>query len=115
MCTMAGRAPGFWRLVVLPAPGVTSRATEPRLPMSDDGALMKRVGRGDADAFAQLYDRHAALVFGVARRILGNPTQAEDVAQSVFLQIWSRPSIFRGGSFAAWVSTVARNAAIDVL
>jgi RNA polymerase sigma-70 factor, ECF subfamily len=83
--------------------------------MSEDGALIERVRRGDADAFAQLYDRHAALVYGIARRMLGNPAQAEDVAQSVFLQVWSRPASFQGGTFAAWIATVARNASIDVL
>ncbi len=83
--------------------------------MSDDSALIEAVRRGDADAFARLYDRHGAMVFGVARRVLGNTAQAEDVAQSVFLQIWSKPQAFQGGSFAAWVATVARNASIDVL
>jgi RNA polymerase sigma-70 factor (ECF subfamily) len=97
------------------APGDAPRAHEPRRYMSDDAALIERVSRGDGDAFAQLYDRHAALVFGVARRILGNPTQAEDVAQSVFLQVWSRPASFQGGNFSAWVATVARNASIDIL
>ena len=96
-------------------PGDARRAREPRRYMSDDAALIARVRRGDADAFAQLYDRHAALVFGVARRMLGDATQAEDVAQSVFMQIWSRPQTFQGGNFAAWVATVARNASIDIL
>ena len=104
MCTLAAHLPGVMR-----------RPLEARVTMSDDGALIERVRRGDADAFAQLYDRHGALVFGVARRVLGNPVQAEDIAQSVFLQIWSKPSSFQGGSFAAWIATVARNAAIDVL
>jgi RNA polymerase sigma factor (sigma-70 family) len=97
------------------APGVALRSRETRVHMNDDGALMKRVRRGDVDAFAELYDRHAPLVYGVARRILGNPTQAEDVAQSVFTSVWSKPASFLGGSFAAWIATVARNAAIDVM
>jgi len=67
------------------------------------------------DAFALLYDRHGALVFGIAKRVLGNREQAEDVTQSVFLQIWTRPEMFAGGNFAAWVARVARNASLDVL
>jgi RNA polymerase sigma-70 factor (ECF subfamily) len=106
---------GIWWTAAASTPGDAYRTREPRRYMGDDAALIERVRRGDADAFAQLYDRHAALVFGVARRMLGNATQAEDVAQSVFLQIWSRPASFQGGNFAAWVATVARNASIDVL
>ena len=80
-----------------------------------DEALVGRIAEGDHDAFAALYDRHSAVVYGVARRVLGDGPQAEDIAQSVFLQVWTRPELFRGGSFAAWVARVARNAAIDVL
>jgi len=112
MCAFSAfMAGGFIRV----GPGERVRPNEPRPHMREDGALIERVKRGDADAFAQLYDRHAALVFGVARRMLGNPAQAEDVAQSVFLQVWSRPASFQGGNFAAWIATVARNASIDVL
>jgi len=97
------------------SPGERARPNEPRPHMSEDGALIERISRGDADAFAQLYDRHAALVYGIARRMLGDPSAAEDIAQSVFLQVWSRPASFQGGNFAAWIATVARNASIDVL
>jgi len=79
-----------------------------------DEVLIARIAGGDHDSFAALYDRYGALVYGVARRMLGD-TAAEDVTQSVFLQVWSRPSAFRGGSFSAWIARVARNACIDVL
>jgi RNA polymerase sigma-70 factor (ECF subfamily) len=85
-----------------------------RVP-TDDATLVQRVAEGDHDAFALLYDRHGALVFGIAKRVLGNREQAEDVTQSVFLQIWTRPEMFAGGNFAAWVARVARNASLDVL
>src|SRR5215471_18118090 len=93
---MAGGPYGF-------SPGERARPNEPRPHMSEDGALIERISRGDADAFAQLYDRHAALVYGIARRMLGDPSAAEDIAQSVFLQVWSRPASFQGGNFAAWI------------
>jgi RNA polymerase sigma-70 factor (ECF subfamily) len=89
-------------------------AHEPRRLMVDE-ALIEKVGRGDQDAFASLYDRHSALVYGVARRMLGDGSQAEDVAQSVFLQVWTRPDAFRGGNFAAWIARVSRNACLDIL
>ena len=85
-----------------------------RVP-SDDATIVKRIADGDHDAFASLYDRHSALVYGIAKRILGNGEQAEDVTQSVFLQIWTRPEAFAGGNFAAWVARVARNASLDIL
>jgi RNA polymerase sigma-70 factor (ECF subfamily) len=40
---------------------------------------------------------------------------AEDITQAVFLKIWSAPSVFRGGNFAAWIARVTRNRAFDVL
>jgi len=94
--------------------GLRTFAREPRWRMQDE-KLMQSVGRGDHDAFASLYDRHSALVYGVARRMLGDGPQAEDVAQAVFLQVWTRPDAFRGGNFGAWVARVTRNACLDIL
>ncbi|TAM91637.1 sigma-70 family RNA polymerase sigma factor [bacterium] len=82
---------------------------------SVDESLLGRVASGDAAAFSALYDRYGDLVYGVARRILRSPEQAQDVTQSVFLKIWSRPQLFTGGSFGAWVARVARNASLDVV
>ncbi|MBC5824515.1 MAG: sigma-70 family RNA polymerase sigma factor [Candidatus Eremiobacteraeota bacterium] len=83
--------------------------------MSDDLSLFARLCRRDHAAFSELYDHHARMVYGVAKRVLGNPTQAEDVTQSVFLQLWSRPTAFQGGNFVGWLARVARNKAIDIL
>lgn len=94
--------------------GIINPPGETRNAMKDE-ALVERVGRGDHDGFAALYDRHSPLVYGVARRMLGDGQQAEDIAQSVFLQLWTRPEAFRGGNFGAWIARVTRNACIDVL
>jgi len=96
------------------AQGFTLTARETAGDMQDD-VLVERVTSGDHDAFAALYDRHSALVYGVARRLLGDGPPAEDVAQSVFLQVWTRPESFRGGNFGAWIARVARNACLDIL
>lgn len=77
--------------------------------------LMERVRTRDVDAFEQLYDGYHRLVFGIGLRILGDATMAEDVTQAVFLKLWSAPEAFRGGSFVAWLSRVARNQALDML
>jgi RNA polymerase sigma-70 factor (ECF subfamily) len=77
--------------------------------------LMERVRARDDAAFEALYDAYHRLVFGIGLRMLGDPTMAEDVTQTVFLKVWSAPDAFRGGSFVAWISRVTRNRALDVL
>ena len=48
----------------------------------------------DPTAFARMYDEHARGVYGAAMRILGDPAQAQDVAQDVFLRVWRNPQNF---------------------
>lgn len=62
-----------------------------------------------------LYDRHAALVYGICKRILSDTAQAEDVTQNIFTLLWAKPDAFSGGNFPAWLARVARNASLDVL
>ena len=116
---LAWAVPCTWEVVSKFAPrgheqGLDFSEREWAAHMQDD-VLMRRVTASDHDAFAALYDRHAALVYGIARRMLSDTTQAEDVAQSVFLQLWVRPELYRGGNLAAWLARVARNACIDIL
>ena len=95
--------------------GIGEDATEAQAAVNDERSLISRLGRGDREAFATLYDRHAALVYGICNRILRNPAQAEDVTQSVFTTLWAKPQSFNGGNFAGWLSRVARNAALDIV
>jgi RNA polymerase sigma-70 factor (ECF subfamily) len=83
--------------------------------MQDASRLMERVRARDADAFESLYDRYHALVYGLALRVLADPSSAEDVTQNVFLKIWTAPDAFRSGNLEGWLARVARNRAIDVL
>jgi len=83
--------------------------------VGDIDALLTRVIARDATAFESMYDRYGRLVFGIARRILGDDVSAEDVTQAVFLKVWHAPTHFRMGSLSAWLARVARNAALDVL
>jgi RNA polymerase sigma-70 factor (ECF subfamily) len=76
---------------------------------------MERVRTRDVDAFEQLYDGYHRLVFGIALRMTGDATMAEDITQSVFLKLWSAPDAFRDGNFSAWLSRVTRNRVLDLL
>src|SRR6202049_1107324 len=98
-----------------PLPGILNCANETDIAVNDERSVLASVARGDKDAFAGLYDRHVSLVYGIAKRITGNPAQAEDITQSVFTMLWAKPDFFGGGNFAAWVARVARNASLDVV
>jgi RNA polymerase sigma-70 factor, ECF subfamily len=66
---------------------------------------------------ADLYDLYSGVVYGVALRVLGDTTAAEDVLQEIFLQLWRRPQAFNAerGRLAPWLAVIARNRAIDLL
>ena len=56
---------------------------------ASDLALMARVARGDEAAYRLLSRRHVPAMLGLARRILGNAADAEDVAQEAMLRVWT--------------------------
>jgi RNA polymerase sigma-70 factor (ECF subfamily) len=95
--------------------GIAVLAKEAGSAVNDERSLLAKVDASDKAAFTALYDRHVALVFGICKRILKDPAQAEDVTQSVFTMLWAKPNAFAGGNFAAWIARVARNAALDVV
>lgn len=73
------------------------------------------MARGDDAAFAAVYDQVSGHVFGIARSVLRDPAQAEEVAQEVLLGIWRDASRFdaKRGSAMAWVVTLAHRRAVD--
>jgi RNA polymerase sigma-70 factor (ECF subfamily) len=79
--------------------------------------LIERAGRGDRSALVALYDRFAPSLLALAMRILRSKSEAEDVVQDAFVRAWREAPSFdrQRGSAAAWLATLARNRAIDVL
>jgi RNA polymerase sigma-70 factor, ECF subfamily len=77
--------------------------------------LLLAAARGDQAAFSALYDRMAGLVFGIVRRVLRDPSQSEEVAQEVFVEVWRTATRFDPdrGSAQTWVLTMAHRRAID--
>ncbi|MDO8308735.1 MAG: ECF RNA polymerase sigma factor SigK [Actinomycetota bacterium] len=78
-------------------------------------ALLARSSRGDQQAFADLYDRTRARVYGLVKRVLRDPAQAEEVAQEAYLDVWRQSARFdpsRGGVLA-WILTIAHRRAVD--
>ena len=76
---------------------------------------MERVRARDVSAFEELYDGYHRLVFGIALRMTGDSTMAEDATQAVFMKIWSAPEAFHEGNLAAWLARVSRNRVLDLL
>ena len=65
--------------------------------------------------FDRLYAAHRPVVYRAAFKVLQNAYEAEDVVQIIFLKAWLQPSKFRGGNLESWLTTLARNSAIDIL
>jgi RNA polymerase sigma-70 factor (ECF subfamily) len=84
-------------------------------PRGDLAPLLALVARGDQTAFATVYDRAAAQVFGLVRRVLRDPAQSEEVTQEVMLEVWRTASRFdpHRGSAMTWLMTMAHRRAVD--
>lgn len=75
-----------------------------------DVALMGRIAEGDERAFRELVERHQHAVVGTVARMLGDPTEAEDIAQLAFLRVWKHAKRWRpDAKFTTYLFTIARN------
>jgi RNA polymerase sigma-70 factor, ECF subfamily len=81
----------------------------------DDGALLARVAAGEPQAFRALVDRHLPTVLAIARRMLRDDAEAEDVAQESLLRLWRNAAGLElgDGGVRPWLRRVAANLCID--
>ncbi|HWX24202.1 MAG TPA: sigma-70 family RNA polymerase sigma factor, partial [Vicinamibacteria bacterium] len=79
--------------------------------------ILRQLAAGDRRVLGELYDRYAGLVNGLALRILKDRSDAEDVVQDVFVQVWRQADRFdpSRGTPEAWLCTMARTRALDRL
>ena len=84
---------------------------------SDEASLVARVSTGDRQALGALYDLHAPLLMGLARRMLGTPAAAEDLLHDLFLEVWQHAAEYTParGTVRAWLIVRARSRALDRL
>jgi RNA polymerase sigma-70 factor (ECF subfamily) len=76
----------------------------------DDTLAIEHAKQGSAEAFEFLYQRHKRRVYSICLRMMGNPGDAEDLAQEAFLQVFRKLSTFRGESaFSTWLHRLTVN------
>jgi RNA polymerase sigma-70 factor, ECF subfamily len=83
---------------------------------AEEMALVERCRQGDLAAFEELYRVHAGRLFSVACRMVGNPADAEDLLQEIFLSAHRKLESFRGESaLGTWLYRLATNHCLDYL
>lgn len=82
----------------------------------DDRELVEALQRGEQGAVETLVDRYGGWIYRVARRLLGDPRDAEEVTQDVLLIVVQKVQTFRGeAAFSSWLYRIAANAAYQRL
>lgn len=81
-----------------------------------DEQVLAGVAAGDLEAVGVLYDRHAALVFGLAVRLTRDHAVAADVVQQVFVTVWLRADTFSAdrGDVRGWLLDITRRCVAEV-
>ncbi len=112
-----GRAPRRGNAAGVPAtaPGARAARAEVRPLEIDWSQVVRCCMDGDSGAWAELVREHHRRVYGLCYRFTGNPADAEDLTQDVFLKIYSNLSSFDfgRGSLQVWITTMTRNLLVD--
>jgi len=107
----AGHAQGGERV----APVARPARTEGNPLETDWSQVVRHCMDGDSGAWAELVRSHHRRVYGLCYRFTGNPTDAEDLTQDVFLKIYSNLASYdlQRGSLQVWIATMTRNLLVD--
>src|SRR6202035_1889221 len=89
----------------------------PRIDEVSDAQLVTSIARYSEVALAEAYRRHGGAVYGLARRVLNNSSEAEDVTQEVFLRLWNQPDRFdpARGSLRSFLLAQTHGRAVDAV
>jgi RNA polymerase sigma-70 factor (ECF subfamily) len=80
----------------------------------NEQALVRRIQKGDRQAFEELLDTYEARVYRLAMRFTGNVSDAEDVTQEIFLGVYKSLANFRGdSSLGTWIYRIAMNHCLE--
>jgi RNA polymerase sigma factor (sigma-70 family) len=82
-----------------------------------DEALVALVARADEDALAELYDRFGRVAYGLALRVVRDPSLAEDAVQEGFLAVWRSAARFvaERAKASTWILTLVHRRAVDLV
>jgi RNA polymerase sigma-70 factor (ECF subfamily) len=82
---------------------------------ADDDELMRRIQQQDQQAFATLVEHYLGTLHGFAQRMLGNPTEADDIVQEAFLRVWQKSTQWhrQSAQLSTWLHRIIYNLCID--
>lgn len=111
--TVLGEKPAIWGQESIRRWGVMTRGVS----TVADAELAQRLMARDESALREAIRLYGGIVNGMARRVLADPTLAEEVAQDAFLSLWRRPGAFdpQRGTLKTFLTSIARNKAIDLV
>jgi RNA polymerase sigma-70 factor (ECF subfamily) len=93
-----------------PSPSREQEAARAAAEDAHDKALMARIAAGDHDALRELIERHQGAVYGTISKMLGDPVEAQDLAQQVFVRVYRAAESYRAvAQFRTWMFTIVRN------
>jgi RNA polymerase sigma-70 factor, ECF subfamily len=88
---------------------------EAEASLKEDLMLLQRIAQKDSASFQALYRKYSGLIFTAISNVLNDHHDAEDVMQEVLVQLWNKAHLYepRKGKPLTWITTMARNRAID--
>lgn len=101
---------------VIPCSRMAPEGSRPEHDDAEDVVLVAAMAAGDRDALATLYERHSALLMGLAMRIVREKREAEDLLHDVFLEAWRSAKDFdpKRGRVRTWLAIRMRSRALDL-